>query len=284
MDAYEEQRMAIYEKNMADKEVCLKMKEAIRRHVDDVLKEHRFKYEESARHAGDARYVRKKAKGWQVIIFQTTTKSLMIRLQDRYAGEPVIRQFVPGVECRWSFGSLEEFERLCPEIVDALKRYVLRIFDLLPKELKGPNTWHEEAKALYENPKGLAADFKRLYGFPDDIFYTDIKRIEDMLVGRTDQSFEEAREFLLQASAYLGESFIKRFGGTWMVAGSGHLCFVGLGDLATAYEEHRYYNSFSRVFGAWEWPNRGSSSLYMSFLAAGKKSGTVPESWLSPFW
>ena len=283
MDAYEEQRMAIYEKNMADKEVCLKMKEAIRRHVDDVLKEHRFKYEESARHAGDARYVRKKAKGWQVIIFQTTTKSLMIRLQDRYAGEPVIMQFVPGVACRWSFGSFEEFERLCPEIVDALKRYVLRIFDLLPKELKGPNTWHEEAKALYENPKGLAADFKRLYGFPDDIFYTDIKRIEDMLVERTDQSFEDVREFILQAAAYLGESFIKKFGGAWIMLKSG-LCLVGFGDLETAFEEGRYYNVLPLVAGAWESPNESRNNLHISFLHAGRRSGTVPESWLNPFW
>ena len=258
--------------------------EITRRYADDVMEGIGFKPHAAPIYStGEIAYIRNKSKNWETIIFTASPKGAWIRLQAKTGGELWLGSFVPGVPDHWLFDSVEEFEGICPKMVDTAALYCPRLFELVSKAQRRPR-WDGEHEFLFDNRERLAAEFMEAYGFPEEPFFTDLKRLERMLADRTDQSYEEVREFLLQAAAYFGEAVRKRFGGEWGLQES-CICFIGFGDLEAVKRNKSgdYCNVLVGIACAWSSPFKINSDLVRMFLGAGRKSGSVDERFLSAY-
>jgi len=273
-------RIVTLEEQQNDLRILTAIHETVRKHADAIMKEHKFSYYTHPRYGiGAIQYMRNKSKDWQKIVFSATPSYIRLRPDSKKSGEMELRHYIAGIQDLWFFNSLEEFEELCPKVVDTATCYLPRLFEL---EIKIPYRPHysDEFQILYDNRKQLSADFKKEFNFPDEPYYTDLKRLERMLEDRSCMSYEEAKEFILKAAAYFGEAVIKRFGGEWVLEDENSFCCVGFGDYKDT-GSGRYCNVLPVIMGAFEMPFNSRLDLIERFIQAGKDSGSVDEQFLN---
>ena len=280
-------RVVTLEEVMRNKAMSEKIGEITRGYADEAMEKIGFKRFTHA-HFQDPKtaYVRNKSKNWERIIFDGAVNHIWIRLQAKVQGEMKFESYIQGIPCFWRFETLEEFEEICPKMVDTAVRLCPRIFDMSANAPKLPPYWEDEFTYLFENRESLAADFKKNYGFPDEPFPVDLKRLDFMLFERMDQSYEEVRDLILQAAAYFGEVVRERFGGQWAMKDVGDRCFVGFGDIEAIQKDEStsYCSPLYAIAGNWRGAFMASASLNQRFLNAGKASGSVHERFLDPYW
>ncbi|MCL2529592.1 MAG: hypothetical protein FWE41_04595 [Coriobacteriia bacterium] len=276
------------EEMLRDKAMKEKIGEITKGYADEAMEKAGFRPFSNQHFSGgpQSAYVRNKSKDWERIIFSGATNHIWIRLQTKLQGEMKFESYIQGIPCHWRFETLEEFEEICPKMVDAAARFCPRIFDMSANAPKLPPYWADEFTYLFENRESLAADFKKNYGFPDEPFPVDLKRLDFMLFERMHQNYDEVRDLILQAAAYFGESVRERFGGEWAMKDGFDKCIVGFGDIEAIQGNERtsYCSPLNAIAGNWRGAFMAGLSLNQKFLDAGKASGSVNERYLDPYW
>jgi hypothetical protein len=264
--------MATYEELMARDEMQRKATEIIRRHADEALGAHGFRFNTGRPRfgLGQAQYLRTRKGEWQAIDFGTTTHVLVLTFVTRDGGYLYTRDYAPGLESQWEFGSLEELNRLCPEVVAFALHHGLEMIELDQAKPRLPD-WREEAKdfePLGSDSERLAAAFREEHGIPDVVRFSDIRRVDQMLLDCAGQSYEETKGFLLQVAAFVGETLRRQLGGEWAY-NKNLLCWcIVFGDPENARDEGRRTLVVSWVTSAWHASEKRCNDLTSLFDSA----------------